>query len=473
MDLNVLIGKLKGYFVQNRSMFQQIFRITWPAFIELFLSSLFHVVDMAMVGRLSPSAIAAVGLTNTPFMLLTSIFQAVNVGSTALVSWSVGEGNPKRGAQVVKQTVIFNITLATILTIGGIFAAPYIMGFMANDPLTKEYSTEYLTILCYSIPAMGLSMGISAALRGCGQTRLPMLYNLAANFINVVLNYVLIYGHFGITGMGVSGAAWATSISRFISAGAALAVVIFYRGTPVRLHLKTSWKPDFGIIKTMLSIGLPAAGEQLVIQTGLMMFAKIVSSLGVFVYAAHQIVANVNMMAFSINQAFSVSNTALVGRAVGADDFELAQRYTYTNRWLARIASGFVAIMILILARPIMSLYTDVSEVITIGLPLFWFIAVVQFVQASQMSISGALRGSGDTMYPLYATIAGIWGFRVAMCYLLALVMGWGVTGAWTAFLLDQLARTFVVSRRFKSGKWRGMKAKKAERARRHMAKGQ
>lgn len=448
----------------SRELYQKIFLITWPAFVELFMSSLFNVVDVVMVGRLSPEALSGVGLTGQPFNLLISAFAAVNVGTTTLVSWNIGAGNPKKASHILRQAILFNIVLGLVMTWLGYFFSYGIMYFMNKDPQTVEYATQYMKIVSLSIVFQALTMCITAALRGCGKTGYPMLYNMGANLLNVILNFLLIYGKLGFPQMGVRGAAVATSISRVIACLAALYVVFFVKKSSVRLSLKDSWKPCYGDIKNILHIGLPAAGEQGVIQTGLMLFSKIVAGLGVHAYAAHQIAINVNGMCFSVSQSFGVATTSLVGQSVGADDYSLAERYTIAAKRLARVVTAILALAIALSARPICSLFTDVQTVIDLAAPVFVFMAFVQFVQSVQMCTSGALRGSGDTMYPLYATIFGIWIFRVAAAYLLVVVCGLGLMGAWLAFFLDQSGRSFVVYLRFRSGKWKSMKAAREEK---------
>lgn len=456
---------------EDRILFKRIFNITWPAFLELFLSSTFNVVDMIMVGRLSPASLSGVGLTTQPFFLLISIFSAVNVGTTTMVSWSIGQNDYKRASFILKQALFANLIMGTLLTAVGLLISSPVMKFMSPDAETLGHALTYLRIIICGLVFQAVTMCVSAALRGSGETRIPMIYNLASNFVNVGLNYVLIYGKLGQPQMGVAGAALATTISRFTACVAAVSVIIFWKKSPIRLKVREKFTFEFQTVYGILAIGIPAAGEQFVIQSGLMVFAKFISNLGTVPYAAHQVVGTVNSMAFSVSQAFSVSNTALVGQSVGAGNYDHAEKITKMNRKLARLSSVVIAIGFIVFARQIAGLYTDVKEVIDIAAPLFIFIAAIQFVQSSQMSVSGALRGSGDTMYPLYATIAGIWIFRVFFGWVFISALGFGVTGAWIAFFLDQTIRNLIVMFRFRTGKWRHMKAIREEKSRKRQEK--
>lgn len=469
-----VIGKAKEFFsigneyADDRKQLNKIFSITGPAFAELFLISLISAINMAMVGKISPDAMTGVGLTNQPLFLLLAIFQSINVGTTALVSWSIGEGNFKRSGYILKQAIIFNFIFGVLLAGLGYLVTPFLMHFLSENDNIANYSIQFMQITSFSLIFAGITMGISAALRGMGETRIPMIYNLASNVLNVILNYVLIYGKFGFPRLEVVGSGIAVLTARFFSFLFAMYVVLFWKKSPLKVRKEGGIKPDMEVLRDFLNIGLPAAGEQFVIQGGLILFSKIVVSIGDVEAAAHQIIASVNNMAFSVSQSFSISNTALVGQAVGAQDYKLAEKNTVLSQKAARFTSMAVAVIVITLARPLAKFYTDDVNVIDVAIPLFIFIAMVQFSQSSQMCFSGALRGAGDTMFPLIATFIGVWCIRLVLAYTFIVVLKGGLIGAWGAFFLDQTARNFIVMQRFKSGKWRYAKeikmAKSAEK---------
>jgi putative MATE family efflux protein len=445
--------RIKNRFkIVNRDEYKRIFALTWPAFIELFLSSLFGAVDLAMVGKLDPAisdaAISSVGMTDQPFFIMIALFAAINVGTTTQVAWSIGAKDHGRAAAVLRQTLMMNLMLGVTLSFVGESLSGAVMGLMSDDATVVGFAADYFRIVCYGLAFQAVNMAITAALRGCGITRIPMIYNLTANALSVLLNYLLIYGNWGFPQMGVKGAAVATTIGRIVGCLIALCFVIKLR-TPIKLKLRSKWRLDFKLISEMLSVGLPATGEQFVIQSGLLVFSRIVLTLGPVHYAAHRICININGMAFSVSQAFSLSATALTGQSVGADNYPLAEKLTKCTVKAARAATLALAVIFVFFGRYIAMLYTERQDVLGLTRPLFFFMAAVHFLQSAQMSRAGALRGSGDTMYPLYASIAGIWIFRVGVALLFILVFKWGLIGAWMAFFLDQCMRSIVVKLRF------------------------
>ncbi|MCL2837347.1 MAG: MATE family efflux transporter [Defluviitaleaceae bacterium] len=459
-----------------RPLYRSILLMSGPAFAELFLSSLYGVVNMVMVGRLdtgTPGNISAVGITTQPFFLLISFFAAVNIGTTTLVAWRIGAGEKHEVPAILRQSLILNLALSIVLGFAGILTAPYVMGFMSRDVAIAAKAAVYFRIVCASLPFMAVNQAITAALRGAGQTKIPMYYNLVANALNVLFGYILIFGRFGAPQLGVTGAALAAALARAVSAIIPLCYILFNKNSVIRIKtlalLKDAVKPRLDIIKLLLSIGFPSSLEQIVLQGGLLLFHRVVNTLGAATYDAHQIAISVNGMAFSVSQAFSVSATTLAGQAVGIGDYALAEQRTRHTARVARISAFSVAILIFIFAEPLIRLYTDVDEVVSIALPVFAFIAIIQFIQSAQMCRAGALRGAGDTLYPFYSSLAGIWLFRLPLAYLFIWLFGqdgpWGLNlglaGAWLSFFFDQNLRNIIIKRRFDKGKWKEIKDKK------------
>lgn len=432
---------------------REVIDITYPAFIELVLSTLFGMVDMIMVGQLSSSAIAAVGLTNQPFMIMLALFAAVNIGTTTLVAWNIGAGKPENASAIARQIVVLNFVVGIIVSIIGVVFAEQTVIFMGANEDTLKDATAYFQIVAGGLVFQAVTMGITAALRGAGETKLPMIYNLGSNLLNVFGNYILIFGKLGMPKMGVSGAALSTTLSRIIAC--LFGIYLLYNDkSVVSISRKTKFKYDNGIIKKVLSIGMPSAVEQFVIQGGLMMFARIVSSLGTADFAAHQIGINISGLAFAPSMAFGVAATTLVGQSLGAGEKQKAKEYADIIHHMSIYVACAVGVLFLLFSHPLARLYNKELEVVALAGLVLKILAVAQPGQSTQLTLAGALRGAGDTMYPLYASIFGIWIFRVLVAYVFVNIFNWGLIGAWVALVLDQYTRAAIVYFRYHSGKW-------------------
>ena len=449
---------------ESRKMWKEILSITWPAFIELVMSTLFGMVDMIMVGRVSSAGLAAIGLTHQPFRLLNAVFAAVNIGTTTLVAWNIGAGKKEKAAVVARQVLVINLVLGIALTAVGIGFARPIIKFMGGNSDTMEMAVDYFTIIVSGLVFLAFNSAVTAALRGAGETRLPMMYNIGANLFNVFGNWVLIYGKLGFPAMGAAGAALPTTISRFLSCSVALYILFSKRSISVlSTRLRDGFCPNFETIRKVFSIGFPAALEQIILQSGLMLFARTVSGLGTAEFAAHQIGLNINGLTFAPSMAFGVAATTLVGQSLGANDEEIAEKYASQVHHIAIGVACLIGMIFILFSHPMSRIYTEDENIAHMAGTVLKIVALGQLGMPTQLCLAGALRGAGDTIYPLIASAFGIWVFRVIVAHFFVRVFGWGLIGAWAALVLDQYTRAGIVYARYRSGKWKYMKSRTGE----------
>jgi putative MATE family efflux protein len=251
-----------------------------------------------------------------------------------------------------------------------------------------------------------------------------MKANLIANIVNVMGNYILIYGKLGFPRLGVLGAALATNISRIVAC--VLVLHVFFSGRFVlRLSLKDSYRPDFELLGRVLRVGLPTAIEQFILRGGQLAYVRIVASFGTTVFAAHQIGMNILSLSFMPGQAFAIAATTLVGQELGAKRPDLAAASALETRRLGMLVSGIMALIFIFFGRWVAMLYTNDETVIGLTSMVLKVIGVVQPAQSTQFILAGGLRGAGDTKWPLYSTFMGIWGVRVLTVTFLLLSYIW------------------------------------------------
>lgn len=439
----------------DREDMRRILVIMLPAMVELLMSQLFHMVDTIMLGHSSIStvAIAAVGLTNTPFNMCNGIMNALNVGTTAAVAWAIGAKKAEDAQAITRTSLSMNFIIGCIVTILLYAGAPAIITFMKAEPDSYAYAVEYLQIIALGMLPLGLTYGITGSMRGAGKTKLPMLYNLFANLLNVIGNYLLIYGKFGFPELGVAGAAISTTVSRWVAL--VLAVCVLYFGKhPIRQKFSLDFIPRKEWLQRITRVGSTAAAEQMIMQIGFMMFALTVSGLGTATFAAHQIALNVNGLTWMPAQAFGVAATAIVGQCLGAGDKEKARDFVKVIHRMSLCVAALIAVTFLLTSQYIAALYTTDAATAAQAAIALKLIAVGLPGICTQIPIAAALRGAGDARFPLIASALGIWIFRVAVAPLFVNVFGWGLTGAWLSIALDQTTRATVVYSRFRTGKW-------------------
>ena len=445
--------------INSKMLYRDVMYIALPSMIELTLTQLTSMADMMMVGQLGPWAISSVGLTTQPKFLLMIMAMSLNVGATAMVARSKGAGQQERANLFMRQALLISFFVGAIMSILGFIFSEDMIRFMgATEDNVLQAGTAYLQIQMAGFMFMVITTTITAVLRGVGDSRTAMIYNMTANVINVILNYALIYGNWGLPKMGVAGASLATIIGQF--AAFLLAMYAICSGNKY-LHLCFSdgFKPDREAVSSIAKIGIPAMVEQMVMRTGMILFSKIVATLGTVSFATHQICMNIQAMSFMIGQAYQISATSLVGQSLGKIRSDMAQLYANCTRRIGMAVSLVLAVVFLLFGKEIVSLYSDDITIIAQGGVIMFFMAFILPFQSSQFILTGALRGAGDTRSTAIISLLTILILRPTIAYVCINYFGFGLWGAWIALACDQLVRSGLVFMRFSSGRWKKIKA--------------
>ncbi len=453
--------------VKSKDLYKDIIHIAWPSFVELLLTQLASMVDLMMVGsiggkahpEIGKQALAAVGLTTQPKFLLMTAFVAMNTGVTALIARNRGTNDKKQANLVVRQGLLFTFCATIILSIlGYLFAQPMVIFMGSTEDIVTKWATQYLQIQMIGFLSFALTSTITAALRAVGDSKTSMIYNLIANVVNVIFNWLLIYGNLGFPELGVAGASIATVIGQVAAFIMAFAVILRGNGF-LKLEFKLGFKPDKIVLGNMLHIGFPAMIEQLLMRVGMILFAKTVASLGTTAYATHQVCMNIQALSFMTGQAFAVSATTLMGQSLGKRRTDMAQAYCSRTRKVGLGFSLLLACIFALLGSQIVGLYNSDPDIIQIGGHIMFFVAFLQPFQSAQFIIAGALRGAGDTRATAIFTFITVLLIRPTVAIILV-KSGLGLYGAWAGLAVDQLLRSGLVLNRYNSGKWKLIKLK-------------
>lgn len=447
--------------VTSSMLTRDILLIAWPSLVELILTQLTSMADQIMVGRLPGTegvmALSAVGLATQPKFLLMTMIQAMNVGTTALVARFRGQMNRKMANQVFSQTLLLNFIISAIFMVVGVVFSENLVRFMSGNGISAEtmaLGVQYLDIQLYGFVPLCLSFTMTAALRGIGDTRTPMVYNTVANVINLFFNYVMIYGKLGCPKLGVAGASIATVIGQTVAFVIAV-VVILGKKRYVYIDFKEKFTFNKGLMMNVINIGIPSMIEQLFMRAGLIIYTRTVAGLGDTMYATHQVCMNIQSMSFMMGQAFANSATTLMGQSLGKRRYDMAECYMKQTRKIGILVSFVLAAVLIGLNRQIIALYNKTPEVIAMGSQILFLLAFSQPFQADQFITAGGLRGAGDTRFTAMVMAITVLGVRSGLGYVAVNVLDWNLWGAWIALIADQLCRTFLMAYRYKGGKWK------------------
>ena len=446
-------GKRFGPLPSWKEAYSHCLRVAMPAAAECVLVSLIGSVDTIMVGQLGSSAISAVGITAQPKFLLLAFVITLNVGVTAIVARRKGEGDIAGANRCLKQALMLCALISLFMITLGYFLTYPILDLAGAQPDFREDAAIYFRLLLPGIFFSALGLTINAAQRGAGNTKISMVTNLAANFVNMIFNYLLIGGNLGFTKLGIAGAALATVIGSMVSLTIAIASLL-YRDGFLTLRMRCRWLMDKFSLKSMFSITASALVEQVFMRIGFFTYAKIIAGLGTDAFATHQIAMNAMSMSFTFGDGLQVACASLVGQELGAKRPDLSIIYGKVGNRLAMCISSVLCVVFVTCAVPIMRLFTQEAHIIQAGVPLLYITAVVTFAQTSQVVFSGCLRGAGDTKFVAMVSFISIMFVRPVLSYLLCYPLGLGLLGAWIGIIIDQYTRLGFTLYRFSTGKW-------------------
>jgi len=447
--------------IKKSALVRDVVMIAWPSLLEMILTQLTSMVDQMMVGRLPGqegiAALSAVGLATQPKFLLLTMIIAMNTGSTAVIARYRGQLDQRKANQTFSQALLLNFLISGLFMVLGLVFAEPLIRFMGAGGITQEtldMAVTYLRIQLYGFIPVCLTATATAALRGVGDTRTPMVYNMISNVVNVIFNYMLIYGKLGCPKMGVTGASWATVIGQCVAFVMAASVVLSGKRY-LYLNFREKFDFDSYILKSVVLIGVPSMVEQLFMRAGAIIYVRTVAGLGDIMYATHNVLMSVLSMSFMMGQAFATSGTTMMGQSLGKRRSDMAALYMRQCRMLGMYAACVLMVLMVLFRHEIIALYNDSPEVIAMGGQIMLLMAVLQPLQSEQFIISGGLRGAGDTKFTAVVVAITVLGVRNVAGIFMVNVLNWGLWGAWFALCADQIVRTVLMRRRYFSGKWR------------------
>ncbi|MBI2470720.1 MAG: MATE family efflux transporter [Planctomycetes bacterium] len=441
----------------EKNLNKNIFKLSIPVAIENILHMSVFIIDAVMVGRLGTDAIAAVGLAGAISFTITMIFSSVNAGSASIVARHIG-AKEKGQAQVVgAQAIFMALAMGIIITPFFLLYANNMLILMSAELSVSDLGKGYLQIVGGFVAFRLIILACNGILRGAGDTSTPMKVTLIINCINILFNWLLIFGIGPFPKWGVAGAAWATAIA-YIIGTVLLCTKLFTGRCVLHISIRQTIHVHFESLKRIVRISIPAAIDAFLTQMGFLFFTKIVTILGTVSLAAHQIAVRIESISFMPGFALAVSTATLVGQSLGAKNATLALLSMRRSCYFALSLMGFFALIFLIFPAQMAMMFKPESGVLSLAVACVMIAAIEQPALAIYMVYSGGLRGAGDTISPMIITIVGTLCFHVPVSYLFGITLGWGLTGVWFGSALDWICRAIAIYILYRRGRWKRVK---------------
>jgi putative MATE family efflux protein len=440
----------------RRELIRTTWALAWPAILSFSLESIVGFGGLLMVGHLGPVAVAAVGVGVQILFAVSSVLFAFGTGALAIVARHVGAGERRHAEETLRQSIVSGIGAAVLVAVPVILLARPIVWFFRVEPAVVEETVRFLRIAIAEIPGLTVVFIVAASLRGAGDTRTPLLVGGIVGVLDLVAAYLLIYGRLGLPALGVVGAGLASPIA--FAVGAAISLSLLARGT-LRLVVRwTDFRFDLELVRRVLHVGYPAALEHLLMQIGFFTYVVFVAEYGTGPVAAYFIGARVLALSFLPGLGFATAAGALVGQNLGAGRPGLADYSGWAAQVMALAMMSSGGVMLFIAAPPIARLFVDDPLVVEQAVSFIRVLAVCQPLMAVDFVMSGALRGAGDTRFPLVTALIAFWVCRLGSAFLVTHVLHLELDWLWRVVVLDFAVRAMLKAWRFRAGAWQHLR---------------
>lgn len=439
------------------SMRRAVFMLAVPMILEMIMESIFALVDLFFVSRLGKHAISTVGLTESVLTIVYSMAIGLSMAATAVVARRTGEKNRVGAAEAAMQSIWLGIAITILCSVPGLIWADDILRLMGAEAETIAMGTDYVRIMFGGSIVIVLLFLINGIFRGAGDASIAMKSLWIANIANILLCPILINGLGPIEGMGLTGAAVATTIGRGI--GVLYQLWYLFNGRSVVVLTVASLKAQWEVVRSLVQVAWPATLQFIIASCSWIFLAKLVAETGHSEASAGYQTA-LRIIMFFILPAWGISNAAatLVGQNLGAQEPQRAEKAVYTTARYNAIFMGVVSVFFFAGAELIVGFFATQDAVQQIAVEALRIICAGYIFYGIGMVMANAFNGAGDTRTPTLINFFGFWLFQVPLAYLLAKYYGFGPTGVFIAIPVAETAIAIAAYLLFKRGRWKTVK---------------
>ena len=430
----------------------RLFTIAFPIIIQNLVHYIQLQTDMALLGHYNPLLLSAVGNTTFPYIILVNFLLGTSTGATVMIAHAIGARKLSFAKRYSEVSFFYNSLLSLPFFLILYLLSSQIMTWMGTSPEVNQYGTLYMSILSWSLLFLGLEMSVTATLQGMGKTKHIMMAGILRTTVNVLLDWILIYGKFGFPEMGIGGAATATLCSNVLAAIYLFGALLFSRSILFTPSIAGILKPRWRIQKKNIQIGIPHGLEAIMWSLGQIGIIRIVNEIDAYSAGLYLLVLRIQAVTFFFYLGIARGTMTLVGQKLGAGQHKEAIRAGVLGLRYSFIACSIASFCFLMFPEHILSIFTSESGIIQSAAPLLTIIAVTVFPVAVNVVIGSGIRGMKDTKWMFYTQIIGT-TFTILACAILVLVYDMGLYGVFLTALADETIRAILNFIRFFKGR--------------------
>lgn len=429
-----------------------LYTLAWPIFIEQLLRLLMNYVSVFMLGHYSAEAVAATGVASQILAISVIFYGFLSVGMQIVVAQLLGAKKFHRVSYVITNGLVVALIIGVLMSVVFVCLGDDFLRALGLSEQLVTVGTPFIQIIGGSSLFIALYSSILPVLRTHGYVRQAMGVPIVVSVINVILNYIFLYGPLSFLDTGVTGVGIATSIANIV--GMVLSVWLLKKCLGYRFHWQKRKQCSRKMLGTILQYGLPSAGENLSYAGSQLVVTAIIALMGtealttkIYASSISQFVA---LFALAIGQASQI----IIGRAIGARELDTAWRQGIRSWRLGMLIAFGVSVLLALFARPVMALFTPDTAVIELARILFFYSVFLELGRATNMIVISALNATGDVRFPFICGIIVMWVVSLPFSYLLGISAGLGLVGVWLAYIIDEGVRALLMYRRWQSRVW-------------------
>jgi MATE family multidrug resistance protein len=436
-----------------------VLRISTPAVAGLSSQMIVSVFETAMVGRLENTTVvlAAMGLGVLASWAITSVFSSLATGTHVLVARRTGEGNVREAGSVLNNSLVLSLILGAIFGVLGYLFSFTIIDFFSSDPAVPAAGYAFLQWRFIGLLLFLFVVSYRGFFNGIGHTQVFMFSAIIINITNIVFTYLLVFGAFGFPRLGLTGAGVSYAISNLVGC------LFFLVATFLPRYRRTyKYYNYFGIRPSVLSsiirISTPVSLQNIMILLGFLIFVAITGLIGTSEQAASQVVTTALFMSFLPCFGFGLGAQTLVGQRLGVGELRLAKRYGYEASKLATYFTIVLGAIFIVFPEAIIDVITTNAELAEIARPLLRIAGGAQILYGAGIVMAHSLQAAGATVYVMVVEVVTHWLVFLPLSYLMGVVLGWGVEGAWLAMPVYVLSYSALMFAKYRKDDWLSMK---------------
>jgi putative MATE family efflux protein len=429
-----------------------LFALTWPIFIEVLLHMLMGNADILMLSQYSDDSVAAVGVANQILFMLIVMFGFIATGTSILVAQYLGAKNRNMAAEVTVISLGANLLFSIGISIAVFLFSSRLLLMMNLPPELLSEADSYLKIVGVFSFVQALVITVGATIRSYGFTRDAMYVTIGMNIINVIGNYLFIFGPFGVPVLGVDGVAISTVASRAL--GLIVITLLLFKRIDEKLPFRHMFSLPIQHLKNLLKIGIPSAGEHLSYNTSQIVITYFIVIMGTEALTTKVYTQSLMMFIFLFSVAIGQGTQIMIGHQIGAGQVEDAYKRCIKSLRLAILISVLTAIPIAVFSDTLLGFFTSNPDIIALGGTLILLTVILEPGRSFNLVVISALRAAGDVKFPVYIGILSMWGVSVTVSYILGIHFGLGLVGVWIALILDEWLRGVIMLWRWRSRVW-------------------